>query len=73
VSGILLTVISTFYYLRVVKIIFFEKMMVGKLYYPITSVKAAVIAKSFLLLFLFFVEPSLVYLVISKLYLTSLF
>lgn len=73
VLGILLTVISTFYYLRVVKIIFFEKVTVGKLYCPITSAKAAVIAKSFLLLFLFFVEPSLVYLVISKLYLTSLF
>lgn len=34
-GAILLSVIATFYYIRVIKIMFFEKVLTGQLYYPI--------------------------------------
>jgi NADH-quinone oxidoreductase subunit N len=36
---ILCSVVSTFYYIRIVKILFFENTLVGKLYYPINNQK----------------------------------
>jgi len=38
--SILLTVISTFYYIRLIKVLYFENILVGKLYLPITKKKA---------------------------------
>ena len=48
VLAIVLSVISTFYYLRIIKIIFFENSLVGRLYHPITFYR------SFFIVFLVF-------------------
>ncbi len=63
---ILFSVISTFYYIRVVKIIYFENILVSKLYYPLASSNSFImILLSFLLVLCFF-NPSLLYLVAAK-------
>lgn len=59
----LFSVISTFYYIRIIKIIYFENVLVGRLYYYIDTKKSLVV--SFLglsLVFLFF-SPSLSHLI----------
>jgi NADH:ubiquinone oxidoreductase subunit 2 (subunit N) len=61
VINILFSVIATFYYLRLTKIIFFENILVGKLYETISSKKVFIINfLSFLLVFLFF-SPTFLY------------
>ena len=62
IVSILCSVISTFYYIRILKIIFFENLVAGKLCYPIKSHMSIVIVCIFYLLFFFFINPTLVYL-----------
>jgi NADH-quinone oxidoreductase subunit N len=62
IISILCSVVSTFYYIRIVKIMFFENYVAGKLYYPIKSHMSVVIDCIFYLLFFLFVNPTLVYL-----------
>ena len=64
--GILLSLMSTFYYLRFIKIIFFENKRAGKLYYPIKSDKALLLSAMALFLIVLFINPSLIYLWASK-------
>lgn len=62
VLNILFSVIATFYYLRIVKIIFFENLLIGSLYVTINSKKVFIInVMNFLLGFLF-VSPVFLYL-----------
>lgn len=64
--AILFSVISTFYYLRIVKILYFEPVLVGRLYYPIkgyTSIVAVVMAYLFIYLF---INPSMLFLLSYK-------
>lgn len=62
----LCSVISTFYYIRIVKVLNFENLTVGKLYYPIkTSTTIFLGILLFLLLFLF-VNPTILYLTTYK-------
>lgn len=70
VTGILLSLISTFYYLRLIKVLFFENVAVGKLYYPVNSNKALLISSITILLLLLFAKPSLIYLLVVKACLT---
>jgi NADH:ubiquinone oxidoreductase subunit 2 (subunit N) len=64
--AVLCSVISTFYYIRLIKSIYFENVLVGKLYYPIKNNKPLILSfMTFLLLFLF-VDPSLLFLLIDK-------
>jgi NADH-quinone oxidoreductase subunit N len=66
VFSILFTVISSFYYLRLIKILFFENVIVGKLFYPVISNNMFIYCWSvFILIFLFF-NPTLLYLIIHK-------
>jgi len=64
--SILLTVISTFYYIRLVKILYFENILVGKLYLPINTKKALLIAVLFLSLLVLCLDPMLIYLLFYK-------
>ena len=67
VINILFSVIATFYYLRITKIIFFENILVGNLYVTINSKKIFIInLLTFLLIFLFF-NPMFLYLYSYKL------
>lgn len=65
--SILCSVIATFYYIRVIKIMYFEKVIVGKLYYPISSNKGTVISFLFILLVFLFINPTLIILITHKL------
>ena len=59
--GILFSVASTFYYIRVIKILYFENILVGKLYETISTKKS--LLTSFLALSLIFlcIDPSIIY------------
>ena len=64
--SILLTVISTFYYIRLIKILYFENARVGKLYLPITTNKALLIAVLSFSLIILCLDPTLIYLLFYK-------
>lgn len=64
--SIMFSVISTFFYLRIVKILFFEPCLVGKLYFPITSRKVVVVVILFYFFLFSFINPSMLYLVTHK-------
>lgn len=65
--SILCSVIATFYYIRIIKIMYFEKVTVGKLYYPINSNKGTVISLLFIMLIFLFLNPTLIVLITHKL------
>lgn len=64
--SILLTVISTFYYIRLIKVLYFENILVGKLYMPITTNKALLIAVLAFSLIILCLDPTLIYLLFYK-------
>jgi NADH:ubiquinone oxidoreductase subunit 2 (subunit N) len=66
VISIALTVISTFYYLRLIKILYFENTLVGKLYVPINTQKALLISILSLALIVLCLDPMLIYLLFYK-------
>ena len=57
--SILASVISTFFYLRVLKVIFFENVLVGKLFYPTNSKDNIIRSLLFFLLLFLFISPVL--------------
>lgn len=65
---ILCSVVSTFYYIRIIKILYFENTLVGKLYYPINNKKIIILSLLIFLLIFLFINPTFLYLII---YLTS--
>ena len=64
--SMLFSVISTFFYLRVVKILYFEPTLVGRLYHPISSLKVVTVTVLFYLFLFLFVNPQMLYLVSHK-------
>jgi NADH:ubiquinone oxidoreductase subunit 2 (subunit N) len=66
VLSILFSVISTFYYIRLIKILYFENVLVGKLYIPITTQKSLLIAVLSLSLIILCIDPMIVYLLFYK-------
>jgi len=66
VLSILFSVISTFYYIRLIKILYFENTLVGKLYVPITTHKSLLISILALLLIILCMDPTVVYLLFYK-------
>ena len=66
IISILCSVISTFYYIRVIKIMYFESSVAGKLYCPINSDMSVLIVCLFYFLLFLFVNPTLVYLISHK-------
>lgn len=65
-ATILCSVISTFYYIRIIKILYFENLLVGKLYYPIKSEKTSILSFLTFLLIFVFLNPTLLYLICLK-------
>ena len=55
------SVIATFYYIRIIKILYFENLLVGKLYYPIDTTKTIIISLLIFSLLLLFMNPSILY------------
>ena len=66
IISILCSVISTFYYIRIIKIMYFESSVAGKLYYPIKSNISILIVCLFYFLLFLFINPTLVYLISHK-------
>lgn len=66
VLSILFSVISTFYYIRLIKILYFENTLVGKLYMPITTQKSLLISILALLLIILCMDPMVIYLLFYK-------
>ncbi len=66
IISILCSVISTFYYIRIIKTMFFESSTAGKLYYPIKSNISILIVCLFYFLLFLFINPTLVYLISHK-------
>lgn len=66
VLSILFSVISTFYYIRLIKILYFENTLVGKLYLPITTQKSLLISFLALSLIILALDPTIVYLLFYK-------
>lgn len=62
----LLSVISTFYYIRVIKILYFESTLVGRLYYSINTNQTLTLSILVLLLLFIFINPTLLYLLTYK-------
>jgi NADH-quinone oxidoreductase subunit N len=59
VISAVLSVIATFYYIRIIKVIYFENLLVGKLYYPITTSNTLIISGLIFSLLFLFVNPTL--------------
>lgn len=64
--SILFSVISTFYYIRFIKILYFENTLVGKLYLPITTQKSLLISTLALSLIILCMDPTIIYLLFYK-------
>ena len=64
--SILFSVVLTFYYMRIIKILYFENTLVGKLYYPIDNNKIILLSIFSLLLIFLFLNPTLLYLLNYK-------
>lgn len=70
--SVLFSVISTFFYLRFIKVMYFEPVLVGRLYHPIDSDKVIILVFLFYLIFLLFINPTMLYLICHKLILKYL-
>lgn len=66
VLSILFSVISTFYYIRLIKILYFENTLVGKLYIPISTQKALLVSILAILLIVLCIDPMIIYLLFYK-------
>ena len=64
--GVLLSVISTFYYIRVIKILYFENTLAGKLYYSISTNKSILISVLLLSIVFICIYPMILYFVSHK-------
>jgi NADH-quinone oxidoreductase subunit N len=62
----LLSVISTFYYIRIIKTLYFENTGVGKLYYSINTNQTLTLSILIALLLFIFINPTLLYLFTYK-------
>lgn len=56
--SVLFSVVATFYYVRVIKVLYFESTIVGKLYYPLYKNKLAILSLLVFLLIFLFVQPN---------------
>lgn len=60
------SVLATFYYIRIIKVLYFENLLVGKLYYPIETTKTILISILIFSLLLLFINPSILYIYCYK-------
>ena len=66
VISVLFSVLSTFFYLRIIKILYFEPLLVGCLYYSINSSTVFLIVLIFNFFILSFTNPTILYLISYK-------
>ena len=66
IVSVLTSVVSTFYYIRINKIIYFEKVVAGNLFFPFNYTQTFVVISSFFLFIFLFINPTLLYLISYK-------
>jgi len=66
------SVVSTFYYIRIIKILYFENVLIGKLYCPIKTSKIVLFSASVFALGFLFLNPTLMYMVLYNVVCRSL-
>jgi len=66
IINILFSVVATFYYLRIVKVVFFENILIGSLYSSLNSKKVFLINFLCFLLIFLFIAPMFLYLYLYK-------
>lgn len=66
ILAILCSVIATFYYLRIIKILFFENKLVGNLFYCLNTQNSSLLVLIFYCIILLFINPSFIYLICYK-------
>lgn len=71
--SILTSVVSTFYYIRIIKILCFENNIVGKLYHPLPFLETFIVVANFCLLIFLFLNPTMLYLISYKISLLNFF
>ena len=64
--SILCSVVATFYYIRIIKIVYFEKTVSGKLYYPISAERVYILSALLWSMILLFINPTLLFLFSHK-------
>jgi NADH-quinone oxidoreductase subunit N len=64
--SIICSVVSTFYYIRIIKILYFESLLVGKLYYPINNIKTIILSFLVFLIVYLFLNPNFLYITSLK-------
>ena len=65
-ASILISVVSTFYYIRIVKVLYFENLVVGQLFYPAYGPKVTILSILVFLLIFLFLNPTLLFLLNHK-------
>ena len=68
--GVITSVIGSFYYIRLIKIMYFEKPKVWRVFDKIDYVKSVILGLTFLFILCFFIYPAPLYLLAHKLALT---
>jgi proton-translocating NADH-quinone oxidoreductase chain N len=66
IVGVLTSVISSFYYIRLIKIMYFEKKLKWNFYKPIDREKSLLLGSTFLFLIFFFISPNSLLLITHK-------
>ena len=64
--SIFCSVISTFFYIRIIKLLYFEGVLIGKLYYPIKNQIILVLLLLVYFLVFFFIRPNLLFYISYK-------
>lgn len=67
ITSAIFSILATFYYIRIIKVLYFENLLVGKLYYPINSSKTLILSILIFLLIFLFINPCILYLISYKL------
>jgi NADH-quinone oxidoreductase subunit N len=62
IASILCSVISTFYYIRIIKILYFENGIVGNLFFSISYIFSIILSVCFFLFIFLFLDPDFIYL-----------
>lgn len=66
IAGIICSVVSTFYYIRINKVMFFENVLVGRLFYSPNSYSTIILSFLTIALIFLFLSPNLFYLLTDK-------
>jgi NADH:ubiquinone oxidoreductase subunit 2 (subunit N) len=66
IFAVLCSIISTFYYIRIIKILYFENFLTGKLYYPIKTIKTLILSILALIFLFLFIDSNFLNVIIFK-------